>query len=270
MPALRQMYLNLTFKSFHAHVEAIAVCVCTDADAAFVAATGLPWFDVLRTDCHINGTTRGENFFKPSLLGVLTGRAVQAAFASRRWTQTCVLYTERSGTKLRPPPSLRYVLYTESDQVVYARSLHAMSRLASDTHYVAPHRLVPMPHPSAFAALESPGAVPERERARGPTRAALGEVAANGARRLASFASEHDGSCCLDAGQCLTRDHWKFWKAREQNADVLGLLRVEHSFPMVAGEGNFLRMQFRACEPSARVACAPGPPPVGKPARRRR
>ena len=103
MPALRQMYLNLTFKSFHAHVEAIAVCVCTDADAAFVAATGLPWFDVLRTDCHINGTTRGENFFKPSLLGVLTGRAVQAAFASRRWTQTCVLYTERSGTKLRPP-----------------------------------------------------------------------------------------------------------------------------------------------------------------------
>ena len=249
MPALRQMYLNLTFKSFHAHVEAIAVCVCTDADAAFVAATGLPWFDVLRTDCHINGTTRGENFFKPSLLGVLTGRAVQAAIAARRWTQT-------------------YVLYTESDQVLYARSLYTMSRLATDTHYVAPHRLVPMPHPSAFGALA--GAVPEPERARGPTRTALGEVAANGARRLSQFASEHDGSCCLDSGKCLTRDHWKFWKARENGDDVMGLVGVEHSFPMVAGEGNFLRMQFRACEPSARVACAPGPPPVGKPARRRR
>ena len=230
VPELRRLYLNVSFWSFYRHVKDLAVCVCTDADKAWLRhQSGLPWFEVIKEDCRVNVTREKgkllENPYvkwKPSLLGVLTSRRAQHYCRARIWPH-------------------EWVLYTESDQVLFVRNMHQLLNLTNDrTRYVAPHRLLPLPILEDFPRLAS---MLKNGRVNGH---ALAEMKRNSARPIARFVDETEGSCCFDPGTCTSRNHWKPWL--RQNTAEWPMVKLGDSFPMLPGEGNFLRMSFRMCD----------------------
>ena len=76
--------------------------------------------------------------------------------------------SERSGFASFAPPSTAPLadeeLAPDDARCALYDALAWHARVGDEAEAPSPLRLVPMPHPSAFAALESPGAVPERER----------------------------------------------------------------------------------------------------------
>jgi len=230
VPELRQLYLNVTFWSFHRHIKDISVCVCTENDAEWLRGNGLPWVEIILENCHINVTDKdtGKIYdkFKPSLLGVLTSRAAQRRMSTGKWKHP-------------------YLFYTESDQVLFLRSLAGLLSLASSNRYVAPHRMLPMPTMQTFQLLPRAFGLVDRH--------ATLELKRN-ERNVISAADEYQLSCCFDRGECRTRSHWKPWL---KQTNEFNLVKVEDSFPMVSGEGNFLRMEFRTCEAHSTLVSCP-------------
>jgi hypothetical protein len=45
----------------------------------------------------------------------------------------------------------KFVMYTEADQIVHARAMRRLLPLLTDTHFVAPHRMIPMPQELDFS-----------------------------------------------------------------------------------------------------------------------
>lgn len=137
-----------------------------------------------------------------------------------------------------------YLFYTESDQVLFMRSLAGLLSLASSTRYVAPHRMLPMPTMRTFQQLPKALGLVDRHATLELKRNDLPVMSAD---------DEYQLSCCFDRGECRTRSHWKPWLKQTSS---FGLVAVEDSFPVVTGEGNFLRMEFRSCKAhSTLVGC---------------
>ena len=229
VPELRRLYLNLSFWSFYRHVKDLAVCVCTDTDKNWLLNySGLPWYDIIKENCRVNVTKeKGKVLsnpyikWKPSLLGVLTSRRAQKNLRDGIWPH-------------------EWIFYTESDQVLFVRNFHQMLNLTNEqTNYVAPHRLVPLPTSKDFPLLSR---WLKTHRTAGH---ALVELQRNSARPLVRFAEEAEGSCCFDQGTCKNRSHWKSWLRLVPSE--WPMIKVDDSFPLLPGEGNFLRMSFRMC-----------------------
>ena len=197
VPELRQLYLNVTFWSFHRHIKDISVCVCTDNDAEWLRGNGLPWAEIILENCHIDVTDKdtGKTYdkFKPSLLGVLTSRAAQHRMSTGKWKHP-------------------YLFYTESDQVLFLRSLAGLLALASSNRYVAPHRMLPMPTTQTFQQLPRAFGLVDRH--------ATLELRRN-ERNVISAADEYQLSCCFDRGECRTRSHWKPWLKQTNEFDLV-------------------------------------------------
>lgn len=233
VPELRQLYLNITFLSFSLHVRDVAVCVCTSHDAEFLRSSGLPWYEVIEEDCHIKypdqqNASNGEIKFKPSLLGVLTARAAQARMSNGNWTH-------------------KYLFYTESDQVLFVRNLASMVQFANTSRYIAPHRMLPMPTRRTFVKLGPQlNDVSRLNPAYANLKHAQKELERNSGRVFVQAETEHQAGCCFDRGPCKTRDHWKTY-TNSHHSSLFRFMVVGDSFPLMCGEGNFLRMHFRIC-----------------------
>ena len=258
VPELRQLYLNVTFYSFHRHVADVAVAVCTAQDARFVRETGLPWFEIIQEHCHVNATSEktGQEYdkYKPSLLGVLTSRAAQHRFETGKWKH-------------------RFLLYTESDQVLYLRSLAGLLSLTGSNKYVAPHRILPLPTAETFPRTQKKLSAMDRfaqmvcrvgnyfmHKFRVKKNYSFNaqirpsqELKRNG-RPVTAFVDEFSTSCCFDRGECKSRNHWKSWLKTPHEFD---LMSVDGSFPVVSGEGNFLRMSLRPCKMQPQLTTCP-------------
>ncbi|KAH8062997.1 hypothetical protein JL721_8617 [Aureococcus anophagefferens] len=148
--------LNATFWSVHAaltrtrarrtrwtnrveRVRAVVLSTCSAADAAFArTSSGLPFFDVLLSDCHLDSQKR--RFFAArrakSLLGALTVARVREKLKSAKaWAP------------------FHYVYYSEADQVLYVRDAWRVIAVVDEGHYVSPHRMQPLAHPVDLPAL---------------------------------------------------------------------------------------------------------------------
>ena len=132
---LPRAVLNTTFWSIHAALTPhIVLSTCSEPDADFGRRlSGLPFFDVLLSDCHMDGKSRGR-FFKPSLLGALTVARVRERLTAA-WAH------------------FHYVYYSEADQVLHVRDARRAIAVVDETHYVSPHRMQPMAHPVDLPAL---------------------------------------------------------------------------------------------------------------------
>ena len=103
---MRRHFLNVTFWSIHAALTPrIILSTCSDADYEFGTKwSGLPFFDVFRSECFIERKKTGQSFFKPSLLGVKTIFRLKEKLAGD-WTD------------------VDYVYYSEADQARAPRGL---------------------------------------------------------------------------------------------------------------------------------------------------
>ena len=94
---------------------------CSAADAAFArTSSGLPFFDVLLSDCHLDSQKRGR-FFKPRAPArvVLAERRAANPSAGRR-SLLGALTVARVREKLKSAKAwapFHYVYYSEADQV---------------------------------------------------------------------------------------------------------------------------------------------------------
>ena len=105
---------------------------------------------------------------------------------------------------------------------------------------------------------------------------AMQEFGRNAPKKVHRITDVTKASCCFDRSQCVKhRSHWKHGGHSSvelfQIADPTSGKEetVRDSFALVAGEGNFLRQQFRLCKthPDRRSMCRgddapPGPHPV--------
>jgi hypothetical protein len=238
--------------------------------SAGVVGSGLPFFDVLRSHCWIHSPEFDRVIFKPGLLGVLTLRAVQHRLRSDpRWS------------------NVDYIFYNEADQVIHSRlSLHDLARAtggisltspsstsssSSSPFYVVPHRLQPISDPvdlpGLAAALNgslSSGSLPRwvaqdvarvaaARRFHFHQNEAQGESSSEGSE---GSESSDGGSCCTDRGECRTRNHWLPWKSPPKEDFPLAVMKLGDSLTMVAGEGDYGNLLFRACHPKVERASA--------------
>lgn len=222
---LRRQYLSACFWSFHSIFPHVVASTATAQDRDWLLQdSGLPFFDVITH----NHPEKGPGVPKPSALGMAT--VVEAHRA---------LQDKRASTIL-PDMSwgeFEYILYTESDQVIYLRDIGRLLHEAKKPKtLVLPHRQMPVPtRDDFFEGVEMVGY----------------------ARKTAMKTKEHvedlsRASCCFDRGQCQTRDHWK-----NLITPQVQLFTTLNSFAMVAGEGNFLRKSMRTCalNTTTRTSC---------------
>eukprot|EP00613_Pedinella_sp_CCMP2098_P037224 CAMPEP_0171806202 /NCGR_PEP_ID=MMETSP0991-20121206/75169_1 /TAXON_ID=483369 /ORGANISM="non described non described, Strain CCMP2098" /LENGTH=497 /DNA_ID=CAMNT_0012418927 /DNA_START=666 /DNA_END=2158 /DNA_ORIENTATION=- len=175
-PLMRRYFLNLTFwtvcpRSFkqnreynlYTYVKSsvatvhktitpnIVLSVCSDDDEDFARhLSGLPFYDVFRSECRIYSPEFSRVIFKPGLLGVLSVMRLQEHF--------------RDDGRFK---RFRFVYYNEADQVVHSRlSVTDLIRASTPTHskggktkwphpYVVPHRLQPISDPMDLPSLGS-------------------------------------------------------------------------------------------------------------------
>ncbi|KAJ8610699.1 hypothetical protein CTAYLR_005656 [Chrysophaeum taylorii] len=220
----RRVYLNMTRESLAPFFGRIVVCVATDSDRAYVSnASGLDFFDVLQYPV-----------FRPSRLGLATVRlAQQKLLSDPRWR------------------GIRYVFYTESDQIFHARHFGTLLAIAADPvkNFLLPHRVMPAPLRQDLGPMRDDADL-------GP--AALREFGRNGAKPLHRLTDLRTASCCFDRAPCSNRrPHWMTFAHPHLHLFQL-VARPEdnsnqNSFALVAGEGNFLRQEFRACKISTQA-----------------
>ena len=105
---------------------------CSAADAAFArTSSGLPFFDVLLSDCHLDSQKRGR-FFKPRAPArvVLAERRAANPSAGRR-SLLGALTVARVREKLKSAKAwapFHYVYYSEADQVRNPQPQRLLSR----------------------------------------------------------------------------------------------------------------------------------------------
>lgn len=243
----RRLYLRKTIESLRPTFPKYTVCVATKPDHEYVTdpINDLGFYDVL-------------HFYtlpKPSRLGFATVHtAQQAMLTNPKWAR------------------FEFVFYTESDQILHVRDVGRLLHIAgsSVSNHVLPHRISPVPRrvdmgPAQFT-WDKIGFQGQK---------ALAEFARNGPKTLHRIRDVDRASCCFDRGQCVKhRNHWKH--GGQQAVELLqladpsssGAETGRDSFAMVAGEGNFLRQQFRVCRfHNKRSMCrgadaAPGAHPV--------
>ena len=156
---------------------------------------------------------------------------------SRRWDHKAPFVGSRRRHQNGEEPAFwrasKYVYYTESDQILRIRSSKALAAMALGADPAAallvPHRGVPLPTPEDFAG----GAILATE-----------ELRFNGAWSSTPLDAARD-ACCFpsDSHACLHTHA----QSREALRASTKLLRAVDSLSLVPGEGNFLRMEYRAC-----------------------
>ena len=149
-------------------------------------------------------------------------------------------------------------------------------------NHLLPHRVMPAPRRVDFGpepfdwspAKEDPPNVKRAGGARGPRPPgvmALQEFGINDAKKMHRLADVSTASCCFDRGRCTAhRSHWKgkshaaveFFQIADPASG--GRETDRDSFALVAGEGNFLRQQFRVCRmhPDRRSRCGAADSPA--------
>lgn len=217
----RRIFLNMTHQSLAPHFGKIVVCVATDFDESYLARSGLHFFDVLRA--HV---------FKPSRLGFATVHlAQQRLLSDQRWAD------------------VRYIFYTESDQIFHIRDLALLLKFAdqSPPSLLLPHRVMPVP------VREDLGALSRDENIHLDAMREFTRNAAKTLHRIKVGDVQH-ASCCFDPAPCgkNRRGHWRYFSDRaielfQLIPDEGATHSFQTSFALVAGEGNFLRQHFRAC-----------------------
>jgi len=236
-PEMRARFLNLTFWSIQPLTSHITISVCSEIDEDFVRRkSGLPFFDVLRHDCHIFSKKYNRVIFKPSLLGAKTVNMIQE--------------------RLKHDPRWRHfsqVYYTEADQVLHCRDpLRLSSAVVSSRAYAIPHRLMPISDPRDLPALVSVDRMDHRlPRWVYDDLDRVQRVKAKRRHFQVPLQSPFVQSpkyyrCCLDRGQCRTRKHWLSWKLPPKDIQ-LDLVTLGGSFTIVVGDPDFGNLQFRAC-----------------------
>jgi len=234
---MRRHFLNATFWSVHAALTPhVVLSTCSAADAAFArTSSGLPFFDVLLSDCHLDSQKRGR-FFKPSLLGALTVARVREKLKSAKaWAP------------------FHYVYYSEADQVLHVRDARRVIAVVDEGHYVSPHRMQPLAHPVDLPAL----AVKANQ-------LWLPRWSRDDLRRIRNVGdydnvtevpagAPHD-MCCVGRARCDgapgvmgSRATWSPWKV---DAPALRLVKYDGSLAMIAAhQGNYGQLLFRGCTP---------------------
>jgi hypothetical protein len=156
---------------------------------------------------------------------------------SRRWDHKAPFVGSRRRHQHGEEPAFwrasKYVYYTESDQILRIRSSKALAAMAlgadSATSLLVPHRGVPLPTPEDF----NGGAILATE-----------ELRFNGGWSSTPLDAARD-ACCFpsDSHACL-HTHVQ---SREDLRASTKLLRAAGALSLIPGEGNFLRMEYRAC-----------------------
>ena len=156
---------------------------------------------------------------------------------SRRWDHKAPFVGSRRRHQNGEEPAFwrasKYVYYTESDQILRIRSSKALAAMALGADPAAallvPHRGVPLPTPEDF----NGGAILATE-----------ELRFNGGWGAAPLDAARD-ACCFpsDSHACL-HTHVQ---SREDLRASTKLLRAAGALSLIPGEGNFLRMEYRAC-----------------------
>mmetsp|Transcript_32799 Transcript_32799/g.104592 ORF Transcript_32799/g.104592 Transcript_32799/m.104592 type:complete len:247 (+) Transcript_32799:649-1389(+) len=158
----------------------------------------------------------------------------------------------RSGHE-RDWSDVRYVYYTESDQIARYRSVEALLAVVDADparNVVVPRRAVPLPVSSEF---------PSSEKLRGELRlnADLGERPLLSGRQACCFLGDPAAAC--KQIDLIQRDEFK-----RRNLTLLRRRRPKNSFAILPGEGNFLKMAFRPCvlrnRTTTTASCATSPP----------
>ena len=229
----RRVYLKMTIESLTPFFQKIAVAVASDFDYDFVKKSEPDLFDVL----HHNGSKT----FRPSRLG----------FATVFLAQTALTHDDR----YRP---IKYIFYTESDQLLRTRSMDQLFNVVNTAPnvFLIPHRVQPVPKKED---IFLPG-----DRELPLTKDHAREFQLNDLKLVRRVhKSLNDTSCCFDRNPCSTdRDHWR--KFHDQELEIFQIpatyarySKPSHndSFALVAGEGNFLRQQFRRCVLGIRRRC---------------
>jgi len=157
---------------------------------------------------------------------------------ARRWDHKAPFVGSRRRHQHGEEPAFwrasKYVYYTESDQILRIRSGKALAAMAlgadAATSLLVPHRGVPLPTPEDFAGH---AALLETE-----------ELRFNGGWSSTPLDAARD-ACCFpsDSHACL-HTHVQ---SREDLRASTKLLRAAGALSMIPGEGNFLRMEYRAC-----------------------
>mmetsp|Transcript_10965 Transcript_10965/g.36299 ORF Transcript_10965/g.36299 Transcript_10965/m.36299 type:complete len:324 (+) Transcript_10965:96-1067(+) len=234
----RRSYLRITVESLRPVFPRILVCVASDFD-----------FDYVKSE--FNDTSKisevmkyKAQLFRPSRLG----------FATIYLSQYLLLKDPRFF-------DVRYVFYTESDQILRARSPSKLLDLVGSGHtfFLIPHRVQPVPVLRDFGETKF-----EVHRARSfmnPDH--IKEFAKNDAKPTVHHvnADLKNASCCFDRNPCSTnRERWRRFghpdlelfqikaPTRHNNGDAPTHHPFNDSLVLVAGEGNFLRQSFRICK----------------------
>jgi len=248
----RRIYLRKTVESLKPTFPHYTVCVATKPDYEYVTdpSNELGFYDVLHY----------YTLPKPSRLGFATVHtAQQAMLTNPKWSR------------------FEYVFYTESDQILHVRDVNRLLHIASSEvpNHVLPHRISPVPRrvdmgPQPFDWGNG------RVLGVAAGTKAMAEFARNAPKKVHRIADVTKASCCFDRSQCVKhRSHWK--QGGHSSVELFQIAdptsgkeeTVRDSFALVAGEGNFLRQQFRLCKthPDRRSMCRgddapPGPHPV--------
>ena len=156
---------------------------------------------------------------------------------AKRWDHKAAFVGSRRRHQNGAPPAFwrasKYVYYTESDQILRIRSSKALAAMALGadpaTALLVPHRGVPLPTPEDF----NGGAILATE-----------ELRFNGGWSSTPLDAARD-ACCFpsDSHACL-HTHVQ---SREDLRASTKLLRAAGALSLIPGEGNFLRMEYRAC-----------------------
>lgn len=235
-PAMRRHFLNATFWSIRAALTPhVVLSTCSAADAAFGRSCGLPFFDVLLSDCRIASEGRGT-FFKPSLLGAHTVTRVRERLADRD----------------SPWHAFRFVYYSEADQVLHVRDGRRVLAVVDETHYVSPHRVQPLAHPRdlpSLAGAEGRSWLPRWSRDDLDRAAAIGRLDPANVTAVPRGARDH--RCCLGRAECNgdgragDRRTWSPWKVATPNLDLVSL--DDSLVSVAAHQGNYGALLFRGC-----------------------
>ena len=249
----RRIYLRKTVESLKPTFPHYTVCVATKPDYEYVTdpANELGFYDVLHY----------YTLPKPSRLGFATVHTAQQAMLNNpKWSR------------------FEYVFYTESDQILHVRDVHRLLHIASSevANHVLPHRISPVPRRVDMGPAPFDWSKHGRVLGVAAGTKAMQEFGRNAPKKVHRITDVTKASCCFDRSQCVKhRSHWK--QGGHSSVELFQIAdpssgkeeTVRDSFALVAGEGNFLRQQFRLCKahPDRRSMCRgddapPGPHPV--------
>ena len=285
---LRRAYLNATIWPLADLIPNIVVSVCHPSDLAYVQSIGFPFYDVLmhsgKDGCGSNAEwplsptanadppgPGGMNLPDPRKLGVATLLATNRALHGAM---------EAAGSVLRRntgwDQKLKFVWYTESDQVLRVRHLgHWLDLVERDNNtLVLPHRALPVPLADEFPGIS--GGSGDLKRGGFSWEQApvtFEEVQRNSGlpNNVMHRGTGHAPSCCFPSMDHACRNLAEIQSGAEElevfqystedsPPTTTGLwprggggggprdTNGTSSFAIVAGEGNFWKMLFRKCD----------------------